>query len=108
MKPGYSPYEQYAETSRQQGPWTDIYALAATLYHAITGKRPPDSPSRMLKDEYVPAAEAALSAYRSTFLDAIDRALALPIEQRPQSVAAWRGALLGSGTQEARLPVAHP
>lgn len=94
VKPGYSPYEQYAETSRQQGPWTDIYALAATLYHAITGKRPPDSPSRMLKDEYVPAAEAALSAYRSTFLVAVDSALALPIDQRPQSVAAWRGALL--------------
>ena len=34
VKPGYSPYEQYATTSRQQGPWTDIYALGATLYHA--------------------------------------------------------------------------
>ena len=94
VKPGYSPYEQYAETSRQQGPWTDIYALAATLYHAITGKRPPDSPSRMLKDEYVPAREAALGAYRSTFLDAIDRAMALSVEARPHSVAEWRGALL--------------
>ena len=35
VKPGYSPYEQYAETSRQQGPWTDIYALAATLYPQV-------------------------------------------------------------------------
>ena len=94
VKPGYSPYEQYAETSRQQGPWTDIYALAATLYHAVTGKRPPDSPSRMLKDDMVPAREAALSSYRATFLDAIQRGLALGIEARPQSVAAWRGALL--------------
>ena len=94
VKPGYSPYEQYAETSRQQGPWSDIYALAATLYHAITGKRPPDSPSRIMKDEYVPARESALGAYRAGFLKAIDKALQMNVEARPQSVAAWRGDVL--------------
>lgn len=94
VKPGYSPYEQYAEIGSQQGPWTDIYAVAATLYHAITGKRPPDSPSRIVKDEIIPAREAALSSYRPGFLAAIDRALLLDIEKRPQSVAEWRGALL--------------
>ncbi len=94
VKPGYSPYEQYAETSRQQGPWTDIYAFAATLYHAVTGKRPPDSPSRMLKDEMTPVREAALGGYRASFLDAIQQALALAIDSRPRNVAAWRGALL--------------
>ncbi|HVZ04758.1 protein kinase domain-containing protein [Hyphomicrobium sp.] len=94
VKPGYSPYEQYAETSRQQGPWTDIYAFAATLYHAVTGKRPPDSPSRMLKDEMVPVREAALGGYRSTFLDAVQQALALAVDSRPKSVAVWRSALL--------------
>ena len=94
VKPGYSPYEQYAETSRSQGPWTDIYALGATLYHAVTGKRPPDAPSRMVKDELVPVREAALSSYRPGFLNAIDRALALNVDARPQSIAAWRGDLL--------------
>lgn len=94
VKPGYSPYEQYAETSSQQGPWTDIYALGATLYHAIAGKRPADSPSRMVKDELVPARDAALAAYRPGFLKAIDHALALQIEARPKSIAAWRGNLL--------------
>jgi len=94
VKPGYSPYEQYAETSSSQGPWTDIYALGGTLYHAITGKRPPDAPSRMVKDDFVPAREAALSSYRNGFLKAIDKALALNIDQRPQSIAAWRNELL--------------
>jgi len=94
VKPGYSPYEQYGEIGRQQGPWTDIYALAATLYHAITGKRPPDAPSRVVKDEIVPARDAALSAYRPGFLKAIDQGLRIDIEKRPQSVAEWRGMLL--------------
>jgi serine/threonine protein kinase len=94
VKPGYSPYEQYAETSRQQGAWTDIYAFAATLYHAVTGKRPPDSPSRMLKDEMVPVRDAALAGYRASFLAAIEQALALSVDARPRSVSEWRGALL--------------
>ena len=94
VKPGYSPYEQYAENGVRQGPWTDIYALAATLYHAVCGKRPPDAPSRVVRDELVPAREAAVSAYRAGFLTAIDRALALDTTRRPQSIAAWRGDLL--------------
>ena len=94
VKPGYSPYEQYAENGQRQGPWTDIYALGATLYHVVCGRRPPDAPSRMVKDELVPARDAAQGAYRASFLNAIDRALTLEPERRPQSIPAWRGDLL--------------
>lgn len=94
VKAGYSPYEQYAASGRQQGPWTDIYSLGATLYQAVSGKRPSDAPSRVVNDDVKPAAEVALSAYRAEFLAAIDRAIALPIERRPQSVAEWRATLL--------------
>ena len=101
VKPGYSPYEQYATTASMQGPWTDIYALGATLYHAITGKRPPDSPSRMVSDEYIAARQAALSSYRASFLTAIDQALNLEVTERPQSIAAWRGTLLAPDPKRA-------
>ena len=94
VKPGYSPYEQYATTGRQQGPWTDIYSLGATLYQAVTGKRPPDSPSRMVEDELIPARDAAISAYRPGFLAAIDAALALDVAARPRSIDEWRKQLL--------------
>ena len=46
--PGYAAAEQM--TSAKQGPWTDIYGLSATLYHAITGQTPPGAFDRMLDD----------------------------------------------------------
>ncbi len=98
VKPGYSPYEQYAEKNSRQGPWTDIYALGATLYFAMTKKRPPDAVLRVTKDEYRPVGEVALGSYRRRFLGAIDKSLMVDIASRPQSIGAWRGELLGPDT----------
>ncbi len=102
VKPGYSPYEQYATTTSQQGAWTDIYALGATLYQAVTGKRPPDAPSRVVQDEYVPARDAAVGSFRPGFLAAIDKALTIEPGQRPQSVLEWRGPLLAPPEKPAK------
>lgn len=108
VKPGYSPYEQYATTASRQGPWTDIYSLAATLYHAVTGKRPPDAPSRMVADEMIPVRNAALSAYRPGFLAAIDHGLRLEMDKRPKSIAVWRDELMAAVKEPAKAAAKAP
>lgn len=94
VKPGYSPIEQYDRETRQQGAWSDIYALGATIYSVIAGGPPPDALSRVRNDSYVSARQAARGAYRSDFLDAIDWALEPDPDQRPVTIREWRRKLL--------------
>src|SRR5215813_4816485 len=89
--PGYAAAEQY--TSAELGPWTDIYGLAATLYHAITGKIPPSSIERILKDSLQPLSELKPEGYPPELLAGIDAGLERSFDDRPQSIAEWRHAL---------------
>ena len=87
LKPGYAPVEQYAEVpGMKQGPWTDVYALAAVVYYAITGKTPPTSVGRLMNDNYVPMTQVGAGRYSPAFLAAIDRALIVKPEERTQSI----------------------
>ncbi len=91
LKPGYAPVEQYAEIpGMKQGAWTDVYALAAVVHYAITGRTPPPSVGRLLNDTYQPLVQVAAGQYSKGFLAAIDRALAVRPESRTQSVAQLR------------------
>ena len=90
--PGYAAAEQFI-TSAKLGPWTDIYGLSATLYHAITGRSPPSAVERILNDEYQPLRELQPAGYPPGLLAGIDAGLAVRAPDRPQSIAEWRGML---------------
>ncbi|MEN9891730.1 MAG: hypothetical protein RLY78_2025 [Pseudomonadota bacterium] len=94
LKPGYAPLEQYAEVPQmRQGPWTDVYALAAVVYHAISGRTPPVAVARVMADSCTPLAELAAGRYGAGFLQAIDRALAVRPDHRTPDIATLRAEL---------------
>ncbi len=93
--PGYAAVEQF--TSAKQGPWTDIYGLSATIYHALTGKTPPNAIERILDDEYSPLADATIPNLTKSFSRGIDAGMAVKSVDRPQSIADWRQCF-GAGT----------
>ena len=94
LKPGYAPLEQYAESpSMKQGPWTDLYALAGVVYFAITGEKPTPAVARTIADPLVPFNQVASGRYSPQFLRALDRALSVKPDERPQSVDEFRSLL---------------
>ena len=98
VTPGYAPFEQYQDErhSAKQGPWTDIYALAATLYRVINEDGPVDALTRVnaildkTPDPLKPASEVGARDYSPQFLRAVDAALCFDVQDRPQEVVAWR------------------
>jgi serine/threonine protein kinase len=108
LTPGYAPLEQYSKDGNQ-GPWTDIYSLAAVFYRALIGDHPPDVVTR-LKDDTVPAALAAARArFTAVFLPGIERGMEVDERKRPQSVPEWKPLFTGdAATVPSPSPPAFP
>ena len=108
VKPGYAPIEQYAgDTANLQGAWTDLYGWAASAYFALAGKPPPPAASRVMNDSIIKLVNLKPAGYSHDFLAAIDAALAVRPDDRPQSVAELK-MLLAIETPVDLIPVSPP
>lgn len=95
---GYSPVEQHNADMGEQGPWTDIYALAAAIRESITGEVPPLSLTREFATRSGPENDPlrplfltyANRGYSHSFLKALDEGLAILPDDRPQSLEEWK------------------
>ena len=108
LNSGFAAIERYAyDPSMPEGPWTDIYAVAAVLHLAIAGKPPPAPTTRMVADTMPPMSDVT-SDYSKLFLDALDRGLAVRPTHRPQTIAEFRAALGIPSMASGAMPVARP
>lgn len=116
IKPGYAPEEQYYRRG-EQGPWTDVYALAATLYKMLTGITPENALERKVKDELQRPSKLGYSLSRSTEA-ALMNALQMSIRERTQSMEEFAHELTAENVKERKsrenqaaqrwMPIAAP
>ena len=96
LKVNYAPIEQYADSvDLVQGPWTDLYSVAAVVHGSLCNEPPMPSTFRLLRDRMPTIASVAITveehfgqSYSAEFVAAMDHALAIQPDARPQSVDA--------------------
>ena len=98
VKNGFSPFEQYAQRG-SAGPWSDVYAMAATMVYSLTGKLPVSAIDRAAGEELdwnLPELQALPVSVRS----ALQKAMEISMQNRIQSMDAFLQALEGQTVQE--------
>ena len=102
LKVNYAPIEQYSETDDdlRQGPWSDLYSLAAVVHGCLCNDTPLPATLRSIRDRMVPFPRVAKTVkrqfgveYSPAFIEAVSQALSLRPEDRPQSIDAFLQAM---------------
>ena len=114
LTPGYAPIEQYDSQADDVGPWSDIYALGMVAYRCISGIGDSELPDAVTRGRtqrkgqvgLTLAVEAGKGQYNAKFLEAIDWAIEVDEEDRPQTVGEWQRALVGSGRRKGPIKAA--
>jgi serine/threonine protein kinase len=96
---GFSPIEQYQDDGAL-GPWSDIYAIGATMRMCLDGVPPPPAPIRAERDTLMPATKAFKRRYPQDLLQAIDLAMIVDPAQRPQSIEEFSQLLAGENRSD--------
>lgn len=92
LKRGFAPPEQLS-ASGKLGPWTDVYALAVTIYRCITGRMPQSAEDRLLNDKTLWPSQLGIQSPHDVWELALKKAMSLRIEDRYQSVSDFWGDL---------------
>ena len=101
-KSGFSPFEQYTQRGGS-GPWTDVYAMAATIYFTLTGKLPPAAMDRVEEDT-ISWNLPGLDALPASALSALQKALAVTAKKRTQSMEELEKGLFDEAPQPKSEP----
>ena len=105
-KGGFSPFEQYTQRG-SSGPWTDVYAMAATVYYTLTGKLPPVATDRVVEDT-ISWDEPGLKALSAQALEALQKAMVISAKNRMQSMEELEKGLYSTAVEPAPTPAPQP
>ena len=101
--PGFAAPEQYGNRDTL-GPWTDIYAIGASMFACLSGMAPQSSDQRVEKDRMQPVAKTFKGKYSRELLDIIDWCLEIDYLKRPQSVFSLQKAIVENRPPEIQKP----
>ncbi len=105
-KGGFSPFEQYTQRG-SSGPWTDVYAMAATVYYTLTGKLPPVATDRVVEDT-ISWEEPGLKALSAQALEALQKAMVISAKTRMQSMEELEKGLYSTAVKPEPAPAPQP